>query len=315
LSNAAKKSWFALVILFVITFVMIMIANRVDLSEQEILNRFNLRENRDPYGTAFFKKGTGPDILMIPGLLNQKSTFDSLANLLEKQFTIWAIDLKGTGWSQVRRTTELNLAGHVSQVREFLNGRAIQKVILVGSSYGGIVAQAFAANYPDRVSSIFLLNPSELERMNQKRAKWTLKVLSNLLGTSFGSDTASFFSGKTVSRYFLSKMFFDPKLISKKRILENAYPMKLPDYWKNFSYLIKPEPLLWIQKIIRSSQTLKIPAYVIWGNEDQTLERKVANRVVQQFGNGQIRVIPQCGHLPHEEKPEKVAKIIKSEAR
>jgi pimeloyl-ACP methyl ester carboxylesterase len=49
---------------------------------------------------------------------------------------------------------------------------------------------------------------------------------------------------------------------------------------------------------------------VIWGENDQILGTKDADKFQKALPNNQLVWIPQCGHVPHLEKPELTAETI-----
>ncbi|XP_030956686.1 uncharacterized protein LOC115978911 isoform X3 [Quercus lobata] len=57
-------------------------------------------------------------------------------------------------------------------------------------------------------------------------------------------------------------------------------------------------------------QQIKKKTLIIWGEEDQIIINKLAVRLHCELPNATIRQIPDCGHLPHVERPNSVAKLI-----
>lgn len=55
---------------------------------------------------------------------------------------------------------------------------------------------------------------------------------------------------------------------------------------------------------------VKQETLVIWGEDDQIIDNKLGVRLHCELPNARIRQIPNCGHLPHVEKPNDVAKLI-----
>ncbi|XP_021299750.1 uncharacterized protein LOC110428282 isoform X2 [Herrania umbratica] len=55
---------------------------------------------------------------------------------------------------------------------------------------------------------------------------------------------------------------------------------------------------------------VKQKTLIIWGEDDQIISNKLAVRLHCELPNSIIRQIPDCGHLPHVEKPDSVARII-----
>ncbi|XP_030956712.1 uncharacterized protein LOC115978929 isoform X2 [Quercus lobata] len=57
-------------------------------------------------------------------------------------------------------------------------------------------------------------------------------------------------------------------------------------------------------------QQVKQKTLIIWGEDDQIISNKLAVRLHCELPNATIRRIPDCGHLPHVERPNSVAKLI-----
>jgi pimeloyl-ACP methyl ester carboxylesterase len=55
---------------------------------------------------------------------------------------------------------------------------------------------------------------------------------------------------------------------------------------------------------------LQMPTLILWGEQDRILGTKDAPRFEQAIDQSQLIWIPQCGHVPHLEKPELTAEAI-----
>lgn len=47
-----------------------------------------------------------------------------------------------------------------------------------------------------------------------------------------------------------------------------------------------------------------MPTLVVWGNDDLVLPKSQGQDAVSRLQQGQLALIPDCGHLPHVERPE-----------
>ncbi|XP_073301317.1 alpha/beta hydrolase domain-containing protein VTE7-like isoform X4 [Primulina huaijiensis] len=57
-------------------------------------------------------------------------------------------------------------------------------------------------------------------------------------------------------------------------------------------------------------QHVKQKALVIWGENDQIIDSKLSVRLQCELPNAIIQQVPDCGHIPHVEKPAAVSKLI-----
>ncbi len=101
--------------------------------------------------------GDGPPILALHGLASSAHWYDIVAPLLRDRFRIVAPDQRGHGQTTNAatgydwRTLSDDLAG-------LLDNLGLSTVSVVGHSWGGNVAINFAANYPDRVESLVMID-------------------------------------------------------------------------------------------------------------------------------------------------------------
>ncbi|KAB2053196.1 hypothetical protein ES319_A12G170600v1 [Gossypium barbadense] len=62
--------------------------------------------------------------------------------------------------------------------------------------------------------------------------------------------------------------------------------------------------------VSRQIDQVKQKTLIIWGEDDQIISNKLAVRLHCELPNSIIRQIPDCGHLPHVEKPDSAARLI-----
>jgi 4,5:9,10-diseco-3-hydroxy-5,9,17-trioxoandrosta-1(10),2-diene-4-oate hydrolase len=58
------------------------------------------------------------------------------------------------------------------------------------------------------------------------------------------------------------------------------------------------------QVFLDSLGQLPMPTLVVWGTEDVVLPKEQAHDAVSRLKQGHLALIPDCGHLPHVERPE-----------
>ena len=71
-------------------------------------------------------------------------------------------DQRGAGRSARPDDFDYSLKAQVADLEAIRNALGVVRVQLVGQSWGGAVAAAYAATYPDRVSALILVGPVPL---------------------------------------------------------------------------------------------------------------------------------------------------------
>jgi len=102
-------------------------------------------------------EGKGKNILCIHGLTANCRCWDGLAGVLAPQHRVLALDLRGRGLSD-RPSSGYSVETHTRDVRALLDNLGFNRVVLIGHSLGAFITLAFAAQNPDRVSQIILVD-------------------------------------------------------------------------------------------------------------------------------------------------------------
>lgn len=104
-----------------------------------------------------------PDLLLFPGLNASGIFFGGLANGgLSPALRLLAVDLRGRGLSDAPETG-YSIAEHGRDIIGMLDALDLNHVALGGHSYGGLLSYHLAAEYPDRVSRIIVMDsPAEV---------------------------------------------------------------------------------------------------------------------------------------------------------
>jgi 4,5:9,10-diseco-3-hydroxy-5,9,17-trioxoandrosta-1(10),2-diene-4-oate hydrolase len=55
---------------------------------------------------------------------------------------------------------------------------------------------------------------------------------------------------------------------------------------------------------------LRMPTLVVWGTEDRVLPCGQARDALARLKKGSLELVPNCGHLPHVERPERFVSIL-----
>ena len=107
-------------------------------------------------------KGAGSTaFVLLPGTLSSAGQLDRLANELAKSgdLTVHAIDRRGMGESKLSSPAPLDVTVHVDDLVAYLDARGIERAVVVGVSFGGVVALELAARHPARALALVAWEP------------------------------------------------------------------------------------------------------------------------------------------------------------
>ena len=105
---------------------------------------------------AYVRAGSGPVVLLLHGLGCDHTTWEPVIESLGRRYTVIAPDLLGHGQSAKPRA-DYSVGGYANGMRDLLTVLGIDKVTVVGHSFGGGVAMQFAYQFPERTERLMLV--------------------------------------------------------------------------------------------------------------------------------------------------------------
>jgi pimeloyl-ACP methyl ester carboxylesterase len=55
---------------------------------------------------------------------------------------------------------------------------------------------------------------------------------------------------------------------------------------------------------------LEMPTLILWGARDRVVPLNQARDAATRLRRGSLELVPDCGHLPHVERPDRLAAIL-----
>ncbi len=102
--------------------------------------------------------GDGPPLILMPGLTANARSFDGLMDAgLGEHFRVLAVDLRGRGQSG-KPETGYSMADHAADIIGLMDALGLEKVILGGHSFGGLLTIYMTAHFPERVEKLVILD-------------------------------------------------------------------------------------------------------------------------------------------------------------
>jgi pimeloyl-ACP methyl ester carboxylesterase len=108
--------------------------------------------------------GDGPVLVLVPGLTANAHSFDGLAHAgLTEVARVLALDMRGRGESDAP-DSGYAIEDHARDILGVLDALGLDRVVLGGHSFGGLLVYWLAANHPDRVERCIVIDaPAELD--------------------------------------------------------------------------------------------------------------------------------------------------------
>lgn len=275
------------------------------------------RDLRSSGGLAYTDAGSGPPVLLIHGLISDRSTWDVEIAALADGHRIIAPDLSGHGSSvdpglgPRNRTTDYSLGGHAAALRDLLDELDVRRVTVVGHSLGGGIAMELAYLFPERVDGLVLVSSGglgpelgpALRAATLPGSEWVLPILGSDWARYCG-DTAlglmqraglPWVSASTIAAWTGMATFADA-------LKRNAFLATTRSVIGFTGQRISALPLL--------KQLTDRPILVIWGGRDRLIPAAHAAAVKELLPDSTIEIFPRAGHFPHLDEPDRFHRVL-----
>ncbi|MHA4844748.1 alpha/beta hydrolase [Flavitalea antarctica] len=132
-----------------------------ELSDEALVNSLHGFENKfaavNGIQLHYVKGGTGEPLILLPGWPQTWWEYHKIMPALAKEFTVIAVDLRGMGASS-RPVSGYDKKTMAKDIYELVKKLGYPKVNIAGHDIGSMVGFSFAANYPDAIIKLALMD-------------------------------------------------------------------------------------------------------------------------------------------------------------
>ena len=254
-------------------------------------------------GVRVHYKQTGqgqPAMLLLHGFAASEFSWREAMQPLAKFGTVIAYDRPAFGLTErPQKWTGENPYGSEFQadmVFAMMDAKNVQQAILIGNSAGGTIATLAALRHPERVRALVLVDAAIYS------GKSSSGVMDWLLQTPQAQRLGPLFvrSIKDWGMDFARSAWHDPSKITPDIWTGYLKPLKA-DNWDRGLWEFNQAPRA--VSLSTRLDEIKLPVLVITGDDDRIVPTENSVRLARELPHARLAVIPNCGHVPHEECP------------
>lgn len=261
------------------------------------------------YRRAYRTMGSGPPLLLLHGLGCDSSTWSGVMPTLAEHYTVIAPDLLGHGESD-KPNADYSLGGYANGMRDLLTILDIDKVTIVGHSFGGGIAMQFAYQFPERTERICLVSTGGLGPEVTPLIRFlTLPGSGAVVAAATLRPIRPIVSGglRVLSKIGLP---LTHDLGEVSTIYENLAD---PDM-RRAVQRVTGHVLNWRGQYVtmtdRAYLARLMPMLVIWGKQDAVIPVSHAGIARSYAAKAKIHVLDKTGHFPHKDHPEEFCRLV-----
>jgi len=248
-------------------------------------------------------KGEGKPLILLHGFGSSSYSFHYIIEPLSKKFRVYNLDLKGFGNSPKPKDHRYSAYDQAVLVSQFIKNHNLKDVILIGHSYGGGVALSLALMNQSNIKKMVLIDSAAYKQYIPSLIR---KIQFPILGPAVFYLLPSSYEVKESYNY----AFYDKSKIEKSSIEVLAENLNKENAKQVYIYAIDDLIPKDIDEVSKLYGDIKTPTLIIWGEKDVVINKSKGYRLNNDLQNSQLKIIKNCGHIPHEEKPNEVLKYL-----
>lgn len=230
-----------------------------------------------------------------------------IAPLAEQGYHVVAPDMRGYNRSDAPQDiASYRLETLTADVLALADACGAEEFILVGHDWGGVVAWNLASSHPGRVTRLAILNAPHPDL-------W-LTVMKRRPTQALRSSYAAFFQLPRIPEAVLGAANFRIlRELMRRSAREGTFtPDVLDRYVEAWSRPGVLTGMLNYYRALRQRRLpdepgrVRVPALVLWGENDVALEQHVARAALETCDDGRLEIIAGATHWLHLEEPERV---------
>lgn len=245
------------------------------------------------YTAEYQEWGEGPPLVLIPGLAGGYELLGSLARLLARHYRVLSYQLRGESDCFALRR-KFTLADLATDLEEFLNWHCLENPLLLGVSFGGIVALEFAVRFPYRLQRLMVQG----------------------VGARFEKNLLQRVAGLVLSRYPLPadnpfiNQFFN-LLFGSRPQDRQLFQFVTRQCWQTDQSVMAYRFHLVEQFDVHDRlEQIRVPTLILIGERDLLVSERSLLALRSGIRQSRLVRLPGCGHLAAITDPRRVADAI-----
>jgi 2-hydroxy-6-oxo-octa-2,4-dienoate hydrolase len=243
--------------------------------------------------TNYHDHGAGEAVILLHGSgpgVSAWTNWRKVMPALAPSLRVLAPDMAGFGYSERKPDFEYAIKGWVRQLLGFMDALGIARAHLVGNSFGGSLALAAAARFPDRFGRLVLMGtPCDAFTMTPGlRAGW------------------DYTPSREVMRATMAHFPYDAAVITDELVEDRYQASLIPGAQEGLRKLLaepRPDgdtplsgmPEAVVAKIVHST-------LVLHGREDRVIPVEMGLRLARAIPDAQLHMFGRCGHWVQAER-------------
>ncbi len=252
--------------------------------------------------TNYHDHGTGRPVLFIHGSgpgVSAYANWRLIMPVLANRRRVIAPDMAGFGFTERKQGSVYTMDLWIRQAVGLLDALGLDRVDIVGNSFGGAVSLALAIRHPHRVRRLILMGSVGVEF-----------ELTRELDEIWGY-TPSFENMRRMMDYFA----FDRGLVNDELARLRYEASIRPGFQESYASMFPAPRARWITALASQEDDIRaLPheALILHGRDDRVIPMATSLKLLSLIPRSQLHVFGRCGHWTQIEHAGRFAQLVEN---
>ena len=255
----------------------------------------------------YIRTGTGANLVLLHTLRTQLDLFEKIVPDLARDFTVYALDYPGHGYSDIPNT-KYDADFFVRSVEGFLDALDLRAATLCGASIGGAISLIIAARRNARVSRVLAVNPYDYAKgRGLARSSLTGRMIVATAGIPVIGETVMRLRNFVIMKGILQGGVAEASSIPQDLMREMYEVGNRRGHYRAFLSLLR-NAASW-EAATAAYRDIRLPAMLIWGDKDwaRTSEREHDRSLIPGV---EMVTVNDAGHFLPLDRPKELLELI-----
>lgn len=246
---------------------------------------------------CYLEGGQGETLLLLHGFGADKDNWNRLAKHLTPKFHVVAIDVPGFGMSSRPETESYTIRDQALRLDPIVAALGLDSFHLAGNSMGGAIAGRYAAEFPDKVRTLALVNTGGIANCPKKsELRKQLEEGKNSLLLETPEDFE-----KMLAFVFVRPPWIPGPVkahLARQAIERRSFNEKVFRQIHAEGSDLEPE-----------LSRIRARTLILWGDQDRLIDVSCTEVLEKGLADSTTVILKDCGHAPMIERPEETARL------
>jgi pimeloyl-ACP methyl ester carboxylesterase len=261
-----------------------------------------------PVKLFYEEKGEGPPVLLIHGFGASTYTWRHIAPDLARDHRVIAMDMKGFGQSDKPFDESYSVFDQAELLTQLILDLDLRDLTIVGHSFGGGVALVLVLDEAERLKGRI----TKLVLLDSIAYPQDIPMFFRMLDMPIFSHVGVRMVPPAVqTRIALQIAYLDNSKIEDEVVETYAAPLRTAAGKHAIIHSARQIVPEGIEELSRRYKSIEQPTLILWCDHDRIVPLDVGLKLRRTLPNASLKLVDECGHMPHEEQPEATLGLLR----